>query len=374
MVLIVAVVAWRAVVEAARLPPPQPPPDGFRVVGYWPWWTERAAADLPASGLTAVVWFAAGLDASGRCVLDDVARTRAELEALADLRDDHPHLRVLAAVATPWNSVDADAALATPEGRARVADSCVSLLVDGRLPDGGAPLAGVVDGIDLDWEFPSADERQHVTALLAALRERLGPGRLLTVAVPAWPEVGERFDLAAVAATVDWIHLMAYDLAPWNAGVAGFPAPLSGGPRAIDAVVTRLRRAGVPTGSIVVGVPGYATVWADVPAPGRPGAPTSGRAEATGTGWLVVRDGPVLAVDPEAQQAWRHDPVSGQLTVTDTPATVRAKAAFVAAEGLGGVMLWHLGMDTGDAELVRAAGDGLREAGGPVQVGGSATR
>ena len=70
------------------------------------------------------------------------------------------------------------------------------------------------DGIDIDWEFPTAAQKETYTALLVELRKQLdaqgstdGRSYLLTIAAPAGPSNYENIDLAQIHPQLDWINL-----------------------------------------------------------------------------------------------------------------------------------------------------------------------
>lgn len=74
-----------------------------------------------------------------------------------------------------------------------------------------------LDGIDLDWEFPSAHdrERQHFTQLLHEIRleyEREHRTYLLTVAVAAVEGIAfYAYDIAEINEYADYVNIMTYD-------------------------------------------------------------------------------------------------------------------------------------------------------------------
>jgi chitinase len=58
--------------------------------------------------------------------------------------------------------------------------------------------------------------------------------------------------------------------------------------------------------------------------------------------------------------SWLYSPTAGIFWTFDDPLVLAAKAAFVRAGGLGGVMFWELSGDTSNGELVTALADALR--------------
>ncbi|KAE8151870.1 glycoside hydrolase superfamily [Aspergillus avenaceus] len=78
------------------------------------------------------------------------------------------------------------------------------------------------DGVDLDWEYPWADDRGgrpedlvNFVTLLKRLRQRLTQGPMqfgLTITVPATYWYLRGFDLANLEPHVDWFNVMTYDI------------------------------------------------------------------------------------------------------------------------------------------------------------------
>jgi chitinase len=75
------------------------------------------------------------------------------------------------------------------------------------------------DGVDLDWEYPAADDRGGVAAdranyvsLLKDMRTAFGTSYGLTVTLPTSYWYLQHFDLEGMADEVDWFNLMSYDL------------------------------------------------------------------------------------------------------------------------------------------------------------------
>ena len=120
-----------------------------------------------------------------------------------------------------------------------------------------------LDGIDIDWEYPtqssagissSPNDTRNFTRLMRDLRQALGTEHLLTCATVA---SGAYIDLPACIDCLDWVNVMAYDMAgaPKHHS-ALYPSDISGWMTTSEAVAAHLK-AGVPPEKLVMGMPLY---------------------------------------------------------------------------------------------------------------------
>lgn len=143
-----------------------------------------------------------------------------------------------------------------------------------------------LDGIDIDWEFPSNNtDKANFTALLAATRDSLdalepviGRQLYLTVAVSASPDYMQFIDWTGIISLVDYINLMSYDFyGPWDIktnhnsplfpttnATAGNVTGLSWN----EAVNTLLNTYNVPASRLNIGIPFYGRSRFTTGAPG----------------------------------------------------------------------------------------------------------
>ncbi len=318
--------------------------------------------------------------------VDDSQPLRGNFQQLRALKRLQPGLKVLVSLGG-WNGSKwfSDAAL-TPASRSAFVKSCVDLFIRGRTggeTEGNGPAAGVFDGIDIDWEHVAAEaapgnivrpeDTVNFTLLLQEFRRQLDaidPALRLTIAAPAGPQNSAKIELAAVAKTVDFINLMAYDLHVSSERRTNHQAALAPSPRDPDRAkdlsvveaVGRYLQAGVPRSRLVVGAPLYSQGWSGVNPAGnglyQPAAgPAQGTYEAGVDDFKTVRAKPGFTRHRDAwsRAAWLFD--GSTFWTFDDEQVVREKARIVRATGLRGMMFWELSGDGG--ELVRAAGEEL---------------
>lgn len=75
------------------------------------------------------------------------------------------------------------------------------------------------DGVDLDWEYPAADDRGGVESdtanyvlLVQEMKSAFGSKYGLSMTLPTSYWYLQHFDLKGIQGSVDWFNLMAYDL------------------------------------------------------------------------------------------------------------------------------------------------------------------
>jgi chitinase len=75
------------------------------------------------------------------------------------------------------------------------------------------------DGVDIDWEYPSAEDRggrpcdkENFTKLLQEMKQAFEGRYLVTFAAPMSSWYLRGYDLKGASEAADWIHVMAYDI------------------------------------------------------------------------------------------------------------------------------------------------------------------
>lgn len=77
------------------------------------------------------------------------------------------------------------------------------------------------DGVDLDWEYPTAEDRggspgdtENLNALLKEMRQRFGSSYGISIAIPASYWYLRHFDISTMTKYVDWLNVMSYVCQP----------------------------------------------------------------------------------------------------------------------------------------------------------------
>jgi chitinase len=305
--------------------------------------------------------------------------------ALQQLKQLHPNLKVLISLA---GATGFSAAASTVAGRQAFVANCIDLFITGDL-GGGVSAAGVFDGIDIDWEFPTSTDTENCTLLMKEFRKQLDAlgntnkkHYLLTMFGPAGQQNFSNIQLAKVGEELDYYNVQGYDFhGPWEMATND-ASPLFDDKQDpdhsenfyIDYTITAYLKAGVPPQKLVLGIPTYGYGWTGVPNVNN-GLYQSATALAPfPAGDFLVADGEATYLsistftgftrhfDPVRIAVWLYQPSTGTFWTYDDPATVWLKMGYVnfrAPGGLGGAFVWALKDDDTNGTIVKTMAAGL---------------
>ena len=190
-----------------------------------------------------------------------------------------------------------------------------------------------LDGLDVDIEGPSInkDYGAFIEGLTSALKPR---GKLLTAAISKG--YGGKQVPDSVLGLFDFVNIMAYDATgDWNANAPGQHSSYEFAEGNVDYWLKR----GLAKSKVVLGVPFYGYGFGKDFRKG--GYPYSA----------------IVAGHPGAENV---DQVGNTIWYNGIP-TIKRKANFVVAQGLGGIMIWSLDGDVkGERSLLSAIHDVLK--------------
>lgn len=211
-----------------------------------------------------------------------------------------------------------------------------------------------IDGVDIDWEHwtrqaklqqPGNDpvESRQLVRLLAAMRAALPREVQLSASIFAGPWAGPQY-LPEIQQHVDFVNLMAFDFTGrWDSSPVGHHADFDTFQLALKDAVAR----GFARDKIVAGIPFY------------------GKRFANGLN-REVQDVPYRTLLPslQARKLPAERDVLDDNTYFETPGLVARKAQLARRQGLAGLMLFELSMDSLDPEssLLDAATRGQQPA------------
>lgn len=210
-----------------------------------------------------------------------------------------------------------------------------------------------LDGVDLDWEFPtteagghtaSPDDAKNYVSLVKDLRKALGKNKWLSF----FSDHSALFiDLRKMSPYVDFVNVAGYNLSiPKEGRRAYHQSPLYSsskmGDWCISKSVQRHLDLGVPKDKLLVGIPFF----------GRGLDPFPSYVECKDFG--KYDSGLALEWDDEAKVPYYADSNGNLLLGFDNERSIQEKMNFVRANNLPGVFVWNYGGDYPDQRLGKA--------------------
>ena len=258
-------------------------------------------------------------------------------------------------------------AASTPEGRKKLIDSIIKIIVNNHF-----------DGVDIDWEYPGsfpatgispAEDRENYGLFMRELRKALddlGPGYLLTAAIPGGDNPSSRYDMKMLDEVLDYMHIMSYDL--HNSGRTCHHTALYSSNNtpygSVDSSVKSFVKAGFPKSKIVIGAAFYGRVWKLSSNPSVPMGATnvvSGGGYETFTsikqsyiGKSTVR----TYWDSVSHAPYLYDSATKTFISYDNETSLIYKCKYLRDNDLAGIMFWDYGEDL-TRSLVTAIGTAL---------------
>lgn len=305
--------------------------------------------------------------------------------ALQQLKQLHPNLKVLISLA---GAAGFSAAAGTAASRQAMVANCIDLFIQGNLAP-GISAAGIFDGFDIDWEFPTAADTQNATLLVQEFRKQLDAlGKtnekryLLTMFGPAGQQNFANIQLAEVAAQLDYYNVQGYDFHGTWENSTNHASPLFDDAQDpardqnfyIDYTISAYLAAGVPAHKLVIGIPAYARGWTGVPSTNNglyqtsttPAPfPPADYLQTPGVityRTLIGLTGFSRNFDYKRIAVWLYDANSQTFWSYDDPVTVWLKTAYIRLRergGLGGAFVWALKDDDANGTIVKTMAAGL---------------
>ncbi|TEA17437.1 Acidic mammalian chitinase [Colletotrichum sidae] len=250
------------------------------------------------------------------------------------------------------------------------------------------------DGIDLDWEYPVAPDRdgapedkENYVHLVRELRRALPVQKEITVAIPASNWYLRHFDVEAMAEHIDWFNIMSYDIhgtwdgnSEWSHPVVQPHTNLT----EIDDGLDLLWRNNIKPSQVVMGLGFYGRSFTlQDPSCTEPMCPFSGGAEA---GYCMDTSGVLsnaeirrvldrTGVEPtlDREAGIKYISWEGQWVSYDDGETLALKTQFANNRCLGGKMIWAVDLDEPGSPTLQAlvsGGSGSGSGGGSGGSGG----
>ncbi|KAK1758816.1 glycoside hydrolase superfamily [Echria macrotheca] len=353
-----------------------------KTIGYWEGWNGQrkcgrmAPEDIPLGYYTHIFYSFAMIDPKSFHIAPMDTETAAHYDAVAALKARQSDLQVWIAIGGwahndegPYRTAFSDMAKSTKNQDAFF-ESLVTFLFQHNF-----------DGVDIDWEYPVAEDRggipedyDNLVTMLRRLRERLNrTGRKfgLSITLPASYWYLRGFDIVNIEPHIDFFNMMTYDIhGTWDSTVKSI------GPYAfahtnmteIDMALELLWRNNINPERVNLGLGFYGRSFT-MKDPGCMAAGcefTDGAkgGECTGTAGVLSAAEIVKILDDGATVTF--DPVAAVKIVTwggnqwvswDDAQTLKIKQDFANQRCLGGTFVWAIDLD--DGTLIDALGSNL---------------
>ena len=308
---------------------PSAPDGGYVIVGYVTYWDST----MPDPSLLTHINYAFAHIKSDFESLD--IKTEKRLEKVAALKNSNPGLKICLSIGG-WEAGNFSEMAADATHRKNFCNNCLAAVKKYNL-----------DGIDLDWEYPtsssagissSPNDTKNFTLLVKDLRETLGSDKLVTMASSA---SAKYVDFNSATQYMDFVNIMTYDMGnpPYhNAALYKSSKTKRSCAESVEAHI----RAGVPREKIVLGIPFY------------------GR----GNGLEFTKDcvdfneikytGFTRMWDDECKVPYLVNGSGTMVLSYDDEISVGLKADYVKSQSLKGAMYWNVEADDKDWTLSRA--------------------
>lgn len=203
-----------------------------------------------------------------------------------------------------------------------------------------------IDGIDVDWEYPSSDEAgisatpddiNNFTLLIKDIREAIGSDKILTIATIA---DALYVDFPAVIDYLDMVNIMAYDIArpPYHHSPL-YRSSHAGRITTEEAVYAHIK-AGVPPEKLVLGIPLYGHGIDSLP-------------DYTYYADILKLENYTFHWDDTAKVPYMTDSEGKFVLCYEDTNSVRIKCNYIREKKLRGIMYWEYTLDAPHLPLIK---------------------
>lgn len=320
--------------ESQEVPPVKPHTGGKIIVGYITYWEEI----MPDPTLLTHINYAFGHIRSDFETFD--IKTPSRLKKVVELKKENPNLKVLLSIGG-WEAGNFSEMAADPVHRVKFAKNCLAAVEKYGL-----------DGIDIDWEYPSSssagissspDDIKNFNLVIRDLRIALGSDKLVTIATYAKVKY---FDLNTLNQYLDFVNIMTYDMGkPPYHNAALYPS--SATKYSCDEAVEKHHQSGMPYEKLVLGIPFYGKELNQGESVNYVDIVTSKYSKYNKC-W-----------DEDAQVPYLADDSGTMIMSYEDEKSASIKAEYVKSKGLLGAMYWSIEGDDASWTLSKALASGL---------------
>jgi chitinase len=211
-----------------------------------------------------------------------------------------------------------------------------------------------LDGIDIDWEYPTANmaqisaspaDKDNFTLMMKDIREEIGKGKLLTLATVA---SAKYIDFRGIDPYIDFVNIMSYDMGNPPYHHSGLYRSEHTAGTSVDEAVKAHVNAGVPLSKLVMGIPFY----------GR------GRKEVgnfSNYKNIITLNNFERKWDDTAKAPYLSNDSIEFVCGYDDPRSIAIKCRYIKDNGMLGAMYWDYDGDDDEGTLRKAVYNGLNK-------------
>jgi chitinase len=341
-----AVLATIGLISSTKAAPPL-------VMGYYPTYRNTPAPkDIRFDRFTHILHSFLSVDANGK------ATHPANLPDSTLINTAHSKgAKVLLALGGGSNGKNFGAMVRDPQKNAQFIADAVKIMVDSNS-----------DGLALDWELPTADDKDITTEFVRQMRVSMKaakPDSLFILVVNSKPNNSKGYDGPKLRDNVDYLHVMTYDFhGPWSH--AGHHTPLfenkadtvDGKVLSLPATLTYWRDVqGFRTEQILFGLAGYGRGFKVKDWYEKPTSPATYPEITFRDARALIGKGWTRHWDDEAKAPWLLSDDKSERISYDDEQSAATKARWMKENGLPGFFIWEVTQEyaEGDHLLTAAA-------------------
>ena len=319
-------------------PTPTPEPEGgYIIVGY----AYADSGPLPDPSLLTHINFSfAKINDDFETIYIRSSKQK-RLKQIVGLKEQKPSLKVMLSVGG-WGAGNFSEMAADETHRKNFCQSCLNAVNEYGL-----------DGIDLDWEYPtsssagissSPNDTRNFTLLLKDLREVLGPEKLITMASEA---SAHYVDWSSALEYLDFVNVMSYDMGrPPTHNAALYPSSKT--KMSCDEAVAKHFAKGVPYDKMTLGMAFFGRVDRNIL-----------QGDELDYNEIIRLTGYNRNWDDQAKVPYLTDASGTMVLSYDDETSIGLKADYVKEKGLLGAMYWDIEADDAEWTLGKAVASRL---------------
>jgi chitinase len=207
------------------------------------------------------------------------------------------------------------------------------------------------DGADLDWEYPTAADRNNFTSLCEQIREAFNKANIsiLSAAISS-QDWNNAYDIAQLKNYLDWFGIMTYDYYGTWETTSGNDSPLFSSTKqsgSADYSVKYYLAKGMPKDKLCIGTPfgGYLLNSKEMYSSNSGGSAityTNANAKLS-QGWIYNWDN-------VCKVPYLQNPAHTQIITYDDTNSIKLKCEYINKNNLKGIIIWKIGEDYANSQ------------------------